>query len=79
MYRILGKGKGEFKDQRTGNTISYCNIFVAYPGPAEVGGGEFIGEKAEKFKCAPDVYPLVEIGENVELYFNQRGVVTHIS
>lgn len=78
-YKIVGWAKGRF-EKDNGGTQEYSHLFVTYPVSDYTSDDyEAMGMKAEKLKCASaDVFSQVNIGDQVELYFDDKKRVNLI-
>lgn len=80
-YTVVGMSYGSFTDQNTNKEILYAKLFVTAPFKEAKDGSDYHtkGEKALDFSCvAPDVFANIEVGDEVELFFNQYKKVAVI-
>lgn len=79
-YKIVGWAKGQFDNDQGGKT-QYAHIFVTYPVSDYISDDyEAMGMKAEKMKCtSPDVWADVNIGDQVQLFFDSKQRVAMIA
>ena len=78
VYTYCGHAYGNFTSDRTGEVISYCNIYVIWPitGPMNEDR-QYQGYQADKLRCvSPDVVEGLAPEDKVVLYFDRRGRVT---
>ncbi|MEG1396927.1 MAG: hypothetical protein RSC82_08130 [Oscillospiraceae bacterium] len=81
IYTVVGKCHGSFTDQATGNVIVYANLFVTAPFKEgkDNNNYHYEGEKCFTMKCtAMDVLKDVEVGQKVQLFFNQYKKVSYV-
>lgn len=81
IYTVVGMSHGSFTDQTTNKEIRYAKLFAtaAFTDAREGSDYHTKGEKAFSFSCvAPDVFANIEVGDEVELYFNQYKKVAVI-
>lgn len=78
-YKIVGWAKGRFEDE-TGKMKDYASLYVTYPVSNYTSDDyEAMGMKAEKMKCvSAGVFSKVNIGDQVELYFDEKKRVNLI-
>lgn len=82
IYTVVGMSYGSFEDKQTGNGVFYAQLFVTAPFKAAKAGSDYHtkGDKCFVMKCvSPDVFANVEVGDEVQLFFNQYGKVSHIA
>lgn len=68
---FLGSAYGNFT--RDGRSYKYANIFVATPVAVNPAEGRYgIGWRTDKHRCESEkVFQGLEVGDNVQLYFDQ--------
>ena len=76
-YIYVGSAYGTFTGEN-GRPVNYCNLFVLRPMQPDANRGSYgDGWRAEKLRCeSQNVIKGFEVGDEVQLYFDQYGRVT---
>lgn len=67
--KVIGKRTGSFRDQQTGQDVTFGKLYVVYD--AE----NVEGQVAESISVKPDLLKDIPVGSEVELYYNKYGRV----
>lgn len=81
VYTVVGMSYGSFVDKEDGRGVRYANIQVTSPFEEARPGRDFHaqGAKCESKKCvSPEVFADVEVGDTVQLFFNDKDKVSLI-
>lgn len=66
---VIGKRTGSFRDQQTGQEVTFGKLYVVYDAK------NVEGQVAESISVKPDLLKDIPVGSEVELYYNKYGRV----
>lgn len=66
---VIGKRTGSFRDQQTGQDVTFGKLYVVYDAK------NVEGQVAESISVKPDLLKDIPVGSEVELYYNKYGRV----
>jgi len=80
IFRVVGYQWGKFKDRKSGEIVTYCNLFCIGEFSGEQGEDRhFNGSKAVKLKCVDhSLFADVKPGDYVEFSYDRGGSVKEI-
>ena len=70
---VIGKRTGSFRDQKTGENVTFGKLYVVY------NAKNVEGQVAEAISVKPDLLKDIPVGEDVELFYNKYGRVQSFS
>ncbi len=66
---VIGKRTGSFRDQQTGQEVTFGKLYVVYDAQ------NVEGQVAESISVKPDLLKDIPVGSEIELYYNKYGRV----
>lgn len=67
---VIGKRTGSFRDQQTGQEVTFGKLYVVYDAK------NVEGQVAEAISVKPDLLNQIQIGSEIELSYNKYGRVS---
>lgn len=74
ISKLVGFRRFQYKRKSDGQTVDACNLYITYPGNADV-----VGDVAETVFCKSDIVPKdLKVGDNLQVFYNRFGSVESV-
>ena len=74
ISKLVGFRRFQYKRKSDGQIVDACNLYITYPGNADV-----VGDVAETGFCRSDIVPKdLKVGDNLQVFYNRFGSVESV-
>lgn len=74
VYTVVGKRKGTFTDQKSGEVISYAKLYVTLPFSEQTNTSSE-GVMCQEVKVKPEICDTVKVNSKVNIFYNRYAHV----